>query len=285
MNDLGTGPGTVLNAVLTKATNAMISVSQIPTGAAGGNDITLSYGTPLNGDMNMTTGITPSNFPSILGSVGSASGMINGAFQALNASKIVVNTIGTAADGFVSSISTFQAAIASVQTQISNFTTFLNDTNNNLESTLLLITNPSDMVTIGVQAFYGVVIGFSIFALIGVILMTCCDKFKCRYLMYFACLILFIIGLIGFIIAVVYSILVPVLYFGCQFMDFSLASKTNFDSNFQTLLSDATFRGYITSCLPTENGDILTLIGGGTTAALTNLSSVMTNINIYNSTA
>lgn len=65
--------------------------------------------------------------------------------------------------------------------------------------------------------------------LIGTLLMAFCDKTRCRYLVYFSCFFLFWIGVAGFLLSGLFSVLTPAVYFGCQFIDFSLASSLNFD--------------------------------------------------------
>ena len=44
--------------------------------------------------------------------------------------------------------------------------------------------------------------------LLGALLTACCNKYGCRHLMYFSCLFLFLGALIGFFIAVIFSIIV-----------------------------------------------------------------------------
>jgi hypothetical protein len=80
------------------------------------------------------------------------------------------------------------------------------------------------------QIFYGVFIGFSTLALLGALLTVCCDKYGCRHLIYFSCIILFIVGLIGSLLATFFSIFLPGLTWGCSFIDTALATTTGFTS-------------------------------------------------------
>ena len=117
-----------------------------------------------------------------------------------------------------------------------------------------------------ISIIYGVMLGLSVLALLGVVLMTFCDKYKCRYLMYFSCVILFFLGILGFLIAMIFSILVPVMYFLCGWLDVTLTS-TGFSGNTQKFLSDAQVRNIIGTCLVGGTGDILNAIGGSTVSA------------------
>ena len=89
-----------------------------------------------------------------------------------------------------------------------------------------------DNGNMGLQAFYGVFIGFGFFALLGTLLTVCCDKYGCRYLMYFSCIFLFIVGLIGFLISSILSFVVPVTTWGCSYLDVTLGSESGFTSNY-----------------------------------------------------
>ncbi len=71
------------------------------------------------------------------------------------------------------------------------------------------------MGTLVINLIYGVMLGLSVLALLGVVLMTFCDKYKCRYLMYFSCVSLFFLGILGFLLAIIFSIIVPILFLMC----------------------------------------------------------------------
>lgn len=87
------------------------------------------------------------------------------------------------------------------------------------------------LIVLGVKMVYGITIAIASFMLLGTMMVAFCDKTKCRYLIYSSCFILFLIGVIGFFISLVFSIITPITFFGCQFIDYSLSSASNFDSN------------------------------------------------------
>jgi hypothetical protein len=94
------------------------------------------------------------------------------------------------------------------------------------------VSSKKPLINLGVQVVYGVTVGLASMMLLGALLVAFCDKPKCRYLMYFACFLLFFIGLVGFLMSIIFSFITPVVYFGCQFIDFSLSSSANFDCKF-----------------------------------------------------
>jgi hypothetical protein len=128
---------------------------------------------------------------------------------------------------------------------------------------------PKSIGGLVISLIYGVALGLSVLTLLGVILMTFCDKYKCRYLMYFSCVILFFIGLVGFLIALLFSIVVPVLFFLCEWLDVTITSS-GFNSNTQKLLSDAQVRNILSTCLVGGTGDIMTAVGGATVSSTLN---------------
>ena len=62
---------------------------------------------------------------------------------------------------------------------------------------------------------YGITIGFAVLMLIGALLMAFCSLTICRYLVYFSCSILFLIGIMGFFLTILFSVLAPIVNFGC----------------------------------------------------------------------
>lgn len=83
---------------------------------------------------------------------------------------------------------------------------------------------------------------------------------------------------------IIFSIVTPAIYFSCQFISYSLASTSNFNSNFQNIISDSNFRSYITACLPTSSGDLMSAFGGTAVNAINNLSLALTSMNSFNTT-
>ena len=121
----------------------------------------------------------------------------------------------TLADNFASGIPSFQGAVAGVRDTVNSFSTLLKDIDKGIYDFLKTVRTYMSIVTAVTTAVMGVIVGLSILVILGAILMTFCDKYKCRYLMYFACFFLFIIGLLGMLITVVLSLVIPPIYFTC----------------------------------------------------------------------
>lgn len=133
-------------------------------------------------------------------------------------------------------MSNFQSAVSTLQTTIQNFTSYMTNLDNSLYSTLQTLDQRQGDINLGVRLVYGLTIGIASAMLLGALLVAFCDKIHCRYLIYVSCVLLFFIGIAGFLLSVIFSIMVPTIYFGCQFMNYSLSSSTNFNNNFGNLI-------------------------------------------------
>jgi hypothetical protein len=216
-----------MTAVTTAASNALSDTAKIPNNVnAGGNMNAIAYSTPLNS--GSTTGTINSIFPGLLGS-SNTGGYVGSLYTTINSVLTIINNISSTASNFVSEVNNFQSSVGSLRTTVQNFTNFTVDMDNSLYSTLNTVDTQNSNIQTAVKLVYGLTIGLASVMLLSTLLVAFCDKIKCRYLMYFTCVILFFIGVIGFLLSVIFSIASPVVYFGCQFLDFSLSSSTNFN--------------------------------------------------------
>jgi hypothetical protein len=90
--------------------------------------------------------------------------------------------------------------ISSVVTQLSDSMTSMTDLVSGFDTNISKFIDDSisgimKIVTLAVTAFFGVFIGFAVLGIVGTLFMTCCEKFSCRYLLYFLCVILFVFGI------------------------------------------------------------------------------------------
>ena len=189
----------------------------------------ISYNTPLNS--GSPSGTTDSIFPGVLGS-STTGGYVGDLYTTIGTVLASVTAISTAAAGFVSEVSNFQGAVGTLLTTVQSFKTYMSELDVSLYSTLKLIDEYSAQVNTGVRVLYGLTIVMASTMLLGALMVAFCDKVGCRYLIYASCVMLFFIGVLGFLLSVFFSVIVPALYFGCQFMDHSLASAANFDGIF-----------------------------------------------------
>lgn len=130
------------------------------------------------------------------------------------------------------------------------------------------------LVTIGVTAAFGVFIGLGVLSIVGTLMMTFCDKYKCRYLLYFVCTILTVLGILCFFLTILFSIFTPVIYFACDYINVTISSQAGFSTNLEPLVgSDLT--NMVGVCLPGGTGDIVNNLGIDL-SALNGLSDAVT---------
>ena len=77
--------------------------------------------------------------------------------------------------------------------------------------------------------------------------------------------------MIGFLIAFIFSIIIPILYWGCDWLSVTVGSGAGFNANIGTIL-DATTAGYITPCLSDGDGDIVNAVAPTFATTLNSLS-------------
>lgn len=197
------------------------------------------YTTSFSGTYSASNPTISSVVNSVVGSP-TAGGLVGGLYTVSNGLQTTLNAIATNSQTVANSISSFSGSIGSLQTTLNSFGNQISSYNDDLGSFLSTAQTATSMIPMVVQIFYGVSLGLAAFCLMGVVLMTFCDKYKCRYLMYFACLFMFFIGLLGFIIAVVFSAIIPVYYWGCVWISTTTSSQLGFNSKY--LIIQLTFR-------------------------------------------
>jgi len=202
----------------------MDDVKKIPDSTAF--VLSLSYSTPI--DSNSATGTLTSLFVSILGDYTNSSSLVGALYSVIKGIYTTIDTAKSGASSFNSTYSSISGALSGIQSSIGSITSSINNVDNSLGGPLGSVNSAGTKGNMGLQAFYGVFIAFGFLGLLGTLLTVCCDKYGCRHLIYFSCLILFIIGLLGALLSTIFSILVPVLTWGCSFMDTTLATQAGF---------------------------------------------------------
>ena len=217
-----------ITAVNSAATNALTDIAKIPNNAnAGGNMAAILYGTPLNSAV--TNSSINSAFPAALGS-STTGGYVGSLYTAVSAAMNTIANISTSADNFISQTNTLQSSLASLQSTVKNFTNFILSTDSSFFTSLSTASSDSNYLLTGAKVLYTATIAMASLMLLGALLVSFCDKTNCRYLIYVTCFFLFLLGLLGFTLSIVLSVLTPAVYFGCQYMNFSLNSPANFNS-------------------------------------------------------
>jgi hypothetical protein len=277
MNSLNTTLSGLGGIFLTMADN----VKKLPDGLGTGLAPII-----YKGDIGTAGASTPitSVLVDVLGDSTNPGSVVGGLYPTLSSLGTLLNDIKAGSDSFGSQISSFTGQIGAITSDLDKVKTQMRDLDNSLSSSLDLLETPKSMGAMVISVIYGVMLGLSVLALLGVVLMTFCDKYKCRYLMYFSCVILFFLGLLGFLLAVIFSILVPVMFFLCEWLDVTLQSST-FAGNTGKFLTDTGVRNIIGTCLNGGSGDIISAVGGASVGtAINGLKDAMSKINAFNTT-
>lgn len=223
-------PPTAMYNAKQALSTAKTDVTKVPTGVANAH-LTITYTLPVSG-----TGSYNSYFPdTVLGNSSSATTTIVGAnLQLLNSMETLLDAIANNASSFASASGSFNTAtvdsakqqIDDLIKQVADYDTKITDYHNNYYTYV-----KAGSITI-IAAVFSFVIIFSVLGLIATILMTFCDKYSCRYLLYCACCWLLIMGIISFAIATVLSIFSPIVVTSCGTIKNALSSTTEFNDLF-----------------------------------------------------
>lgn len=280
------GLNTALTGVVANLNTAKANIDLVPTGAAGGT-ADIKYNSKISDPSPIPAaniGKIKSTLNSLLGSSTSGTGIVGGFYQAISTTHATLSGIATDSNGFAtnSGANLPSSTITNINNDLTKVSNQILDLDKSLKNGLQLMDTPKSIGGLVISLIYGVALGLSVLTLLGVILMTFCDKYKCRYLMYFSCVILFFIGLVGFLIALLFSVVVPVLFFLCEWLDVTITSS-GFNANTQKLLSDAQTRNILSTCLVGGTGDIMTAVGGATvTSTLNQLKNSFSNTANFN---
>jgi hypothetical protein len=219
LGNLGTG----LTTIVTNLGATTTLLQKVPKNLAADGNAAFAYTTPISSTYSAGAVTINSIFPTVLGSSNNG-GVIGTIYSIYNTLYTTLNNLKSSSTSF-SSDSTISGATTAITANIASFNQTISSFDSSVASALDLMNLPQTYGTMAIQIFYAVALGLAVFTLIGVILMTFCDKYKCRYLMYFSCIILFFIGLLGFIIAVLFSIILPLMYWGCDWLQNTLGKQ------------------------------------------------------------
>lgn len=203
-----------ITGIVTNLATARDNIQKVPNNVLADGNANIVYLTSIKNTFGGTSGPLPSTFVPILGSSNN-NGIIGGFYKTISDTHTTLSGISTSTTSFNSGAAGFTSAVGTMTNDLGKVQIQVNDLDASLKKGLELMDTPKSIGSLVINLIYGIALGVSVLALLGVVLMTFCDKYKCRYLMYFSCVVLFFLGLVGFLIAVVFSILVPVVFFLC----------------------------------------------------------------------
>jgi hypothetical protein len=127
----------------------------------------------------------------------------------------------------------------------------------------------------GLAALYGLILSLSILMLLCAVMLACCSVVRLRLIIYPVCALLVILGVISFIILIAISIILPINYLTCSYLDLQISSPTNA----QNFFSNLGFPDIGSQLSPCFNGDynLITKINTDLSSALDNIVTISTN--------
>lgn len=80
------------------------------------------------------------------------------------------------------------------------------------------------VLTLVVTIFFAICIGLGVISILGTASMTFCKMYSCRYTVYLICVMLGVLAIFCFLVAVVFSIVTPAVYFSCDYLKVTVSS-------------------------------------------------------------
>ena len=223
------GSGTSSEAALNNVRAVLAKIQQIPDVNVP-YQLNLSYSSPINATAGWGIG-ADSTFKTVLGDYLTPTSQVGGLYAIVKTVETAISSIRTSSFIYNATFSDISGQATSIQdatkTMISSFTNIDTNLGNPLET----VKYWGDTVDTLLKVFYSFFISFSFVALLGVFLTAFCHRYACRYLMYIACVFLFIIGVVGFILVVLLSVVIPVITWGCSYLDVTMSSESSFLGN------------------------------------------------------
>jgi hypothetical protein len=232
--------GAVAIAIGTTGTAAKDGMGLFPSQGTNATRMTaFNYKTPF--DSAGATATLPSNLPAELGSNNAADAgtPIYNAYVAIDTMVTSLGEISTGAQTLQTSISggTFNTTLDGAKTAIGDIASTLEGGDAKFYDIYSQVSPIFPTMLTAVTGIYGGLVGIASVGALAALLLLICNFYKCRFLLYFTCIILVVVGFICFLLSIIISALIPVAYFGCDFLIFSLSSKANFNSNFVFIFS------------------------------------------------
>jgi hypothetical protein len=188
----------------------------------------LNYNTPL-----LTTNSPyPSAFGGILGTANDSNTLTGILFQIVDGLGSAMTAVDSALTTLNSVKLTIASSIGDTSGIVSNYSKMISDIDRSLSGAFQSVDSNIPNIKLAFLGFYGAVLGFAALALVGLIVMACFDKPKCRYLMYFSCFLITLITILGSLLSFVLSILVPILFLSCSVINTGIDSMQSFNSNY-----------------------------------------------------
>jgi hypothetical protein len=226
------GTGTVGGATIGASSVAKSGIDAIPTGTAAGKVPAYNYGTPFTTPSALQT--LPSKMPNDLGStnIADANSVIYVAYNGISTIQSIVNQVIGGAQGVKNTISSgFSNALNQAKKVLGGVSGTLVSGDKQYYDIFSQVSTMFPLMNTGITGVYAGLIGLASLGMLAALLLLICNFYKCRYLLYFVCIILVFIGIISFFLSIIISALIPVFYFTCDAITYAFSSGPNFNGN------------------------------------------------------
>lgn len=219
---------TTFNQAITYAQTAETDTIKISNNDASGSNLTLNYNTPI--DSVTTSSTISSTFPAVLGSYSSQKGLVWSLYSSIYSFEQFLSKFKANVTDLHNNLSLYSQVLAWAATNASTLKTQvskgISDTNQPIEKW----SDGADKYEKSVFGYF-----FGMMGLCLVCLLFACVAFRCesdcfRKLMYVMCPILFLACLISFLIAVIYSAVLPPYAWTCNYFNQTISSQYYFQS-------------------------------------------------------
>lgn len=275
-----TTPTTTLNTAISQTQTAITDTILISNNDNTGTPLTLDYNTPLENAITSLT--TPSTFPVILGSTSGQNGLVGTLHANLVAFRVLLSTLQTNAQSVNTNLATINSGMA---TAVTNSTTLKDSVISGLgsvDNSIIDYNNGNKGYEIGFPIYWVCLIVFSVLCLMAALCAYSRRSECCRWCMYFFCFWIFILTFIGFLLSTVYSIVLPVSVWGCEYYDQTISSQASFQANLNNAFNIQTLQ-QMGVCMPFGNGNIYEQFAGTTDyTRLTEMQGVFDTLSTFN---
>lgn len=210
-----------LNGNLTQGKTDIIA---LPTNTNTNNSYSLIYTNPTASGGGSVT----SSFSQVLGTANASSTLTGILFTIVDQLSTVISAMNTAITSLSSASGTITTGIQSASDSIGGYADLIAGVDIGLTGTFATVSPYLEYLRYAFLGYYGAVIGLSVLALLGAIIMACFDKPGCRHLMYVSCVVMFLICIVGFLLSFLLSVIIPILYMGCSVVSPALDSSATF---------------------------------------------------------
>ncbi len=145
--------------------------------------------------------------------------LVGAAYLSLSIYETTLASIASFADSYTSNSASYNTEINQVLTEMNRYATDLAIEDSKINDFFKTNNSGFKGATTGEYVYFGVLIGLSAVMILAVSCTVFCMSDKCRYLMYAICGVLFFFCLVAFIYCIVVSIVNPILYYSCQYVE------------------------------------------------------------------